>query len=86
MEYLKVGHPFTKSDIFYGDFELVADADDDTALGGTIQFCNRQFIDIGGCHKLFCLFEGVLSSRTIQNEKHFVWCAWHDFLHHIAYS
>ena len=68
VEKLEVFHRFPHADVFHGHLELVADANDHTSFGGTIEFGNSQGIDFRGGSELFGRFKGILPGGAIQDE------------------
>ena len=52
VEDLQVGHLLTQPDVTDRDLELVADADDDAALGSAVELGEGEGIDIGGGSEL----------------------------------
>ena len=61
VEALQICHLLAKTDIFHRYLELVADTDDYTAFGRTIEFGNSERSDLRSRCKLACLLKCVLS-------------------------
>ena len=85
MENLQILHTFTKTDIFHGYPELVADADYHASFGSAVEFCYGESVDFGGGHKLAGLFESVLTGGTVEHQKNLLRSIGHYTLHNILY-
>lgn len=58
---MQISHLLTQTDVFNGNLKFVADADDNSALGRTVELRDGESRDFGGFDKFLSLVEGVLS-------------------------
>ena len=70
VENLQVGHLLSQADVFHGNLELVANADDHASLGSAVELGDSQGVDLGSCRELLGLLKGVLARRAVKHEQH----------------
>ena len=63
---------FAEADEFDGQIELVADGDDDAALGGAVEFGEEDAGDVDGLEEFLGLADGVLAGGGVEDEEDFV--------------
>ena len=72
IEFTKVINTFSHTDETDRDFEFIAYCHHNPSLGGTIELGQRYPGNIGALLEEFCLGNGVLASRGIQNKQSFM--------------
>lgn len=82
-EYLQIINSLTQTDIFYGNPELIRDANYYAPLGGTIELGDGQRSHFRSCGELPGLLKGILSGGAIEYEEYFVRRIGHYFPHYI---
>ena len=84
VKHLELVDALANADITYGNVELVADADDNTAFGCAVQLGDCELRNLRSLCELASLLKGVLARRAVQNEHHLVRCVGYYLRHHVA--